>query len=164
MGCGDIFSPPILSTDVWEWASLYLRYAEKPEPGRTCDPGRGNRNVELLEAIINHGKVDLDLWRLKKMAERPFRDSKRPSGDGGHMRLIECTRVIGRSAAVAYAAATFLFGAATSSSAPLDDAAANYKTIRIERKGPVLIARFYNPPLHVMNAAMRVEALSGCRG
>jgi enoyl-CoA hydratase len=113
--------------------------------------------VELLEAIIDHGKVDLDVWSLKKRAERSSRDSKRRSGDGGHMRLIDSTRVIGRSAAIACAAATFLFGAARSAAAPLDDAAANYKTIRIERKGPVLIARFYNPPLHVMNAAMVAE-------
>ena len=80
------------------------------------------------------------------------------------MRLIDSTRVIGRSTAIACAAAAFLFGAARSAAATLDDAAANYKTIRIERKGPVLIARFYNPPLHVMNAAMGVEALNACRG
>jgi len=70
-------------------------------------------------------------------------------------------RLIGKAwswkAAIACAAAVFLFGAARSAAAPLDDAAANYKTIRIERKGAVLIARFYNPPLHVMNAAMVAE-------
>jgi hypothetical protein len=74
MGCGDSFSPRFSPLTFGNGHPLYLRYAEKPERGRTCDPGRGNRNVELLEAIINHGKVDLDLWRLKKMAERPFRD------------------------------------------------------------------------------------------
>ena len=41
--------------------------------------------------------------------------------------------------------------------APLDDAAANYKMIRIERRGPILIARFFNPPLNTMNSTMVAE-------
>jgi enoyl-CoA hydratase/carnithine racemase len=47
--------------------------------------------------------------------------------------------------------------AAQSSGAQLDNAAAKYKTIQVERKGPVLVAKFFNPPAHVMNAAMVAE-------
>ena len=41
--------------------------------------------------------------------------------------------------------------------APLDDAAKNYQLIKIERQGPVLVARFHNPPAHTMNGAMVAE-------
>lgn len=58
-----------------------------------------------------------------------------------------------RVAAVIFA----LCNASLTVAAQLDDAAAKYKTILIERKGPVLVARFHNPPLHVMNATMVAE-------
>jgi enoyl-CoA hydratase len=51
----------------------------------------------------------------------------------------------------------FLCWPAPAPAAQLDDAAAKYKMIRIERKGPVLIARFSNPPIHTMNATMVAE-------
>ena len=53
--------------------------------------------------------------------------------------------------------AAVVFSGAAASAAQLDEAAAKYKTIQIERKGPVLVGRFFNPPLHVMNAAMVAE-------
>ncbi len=55
-------------------------------------------------------------------------------------------------------ASVILFcGASAARAAQLDDAAAKYKTIQVERKGPVLIARFNNPPRHVMNSTMVAE-------
>jgi enoyl-CoA hydratase/carnithine racemase len=50
-----------------------------------------------------------------------------------------------------------LLGMSFAFAAPLEDAAADYKTIRIERQGPVLIGRFDNPPRHVMNPTMVAE-------
>lgn len=41
--------------------------------------------------------------------------------------------------------------------APLEEAAAEYKTIRVERAGQTLIAKFDNPPRHVMNPTMVAE-------
>jgi enoyl-CoA hydratase len=58
---------------------------------------------------------------------------------------------------VLWVAAMVLWGVSGAAAASLDDAAAGYKTIRIERKGPVLVARFNNPPLHVMNSTMVAE-------
>ena len=78
------------------------------------------------------------------------------------MKSIHDTKASIRSARAAMAAALFLFGASLSSpsqakASSLDDAAANYKTIRIERKERVLIARFSNPPLNTMNSTMVAE-------
>lgn len=88
------------------------------------------------------------------------------------MILINERKALVRMAAVASVAVTLIAvtlscGAATAAqttaaqttAAPsqLDDAAAKYKTIQVERKGPVLVARFYNPPLHVMNSTMVAE-------
>jgi enoyl-CoA hydratase len=66
------------------------------------------------------------------------------------------------SIAVASLAAMLFCGAptlaqTTAAPAQLDDAAAKYKTIQVERRGPVLVAKFYNPPLHVMNSTMVAE-------
>lgn len=38
--------------------------------------------------------------------------------------------------------------------APLEDAAADYRLIRVERIGAIIVARFDNPPRHVLNPAM----------
>jgi enoyl-CoA hydratase len=73
------------------------------------------------------------------------------------MVSIDGGKVFVRVAAVAWLAAVLLCGASAAAAAQLDDAAAKYKTIQIERKGPVLVARFYNPPLHVMNSTMVAE-------
>jgi enoyl-CoA hydratase len=73
------------------------------------------------------------------------------------MVSIDGGKALGRVAAVAWLAAILLGGASAAAAAQLDDAAAKYKTIQIERKGPVLVARFYNPPLHVMNSTMVAE-------
>lgn len=43
------------------------------------------------------------------------------------------------------------------SAASLEDAAADYKTIRVRRAGPTLIAEFDNPPRQVMNTTMVAE-------
>jgi enoyl-CoA hydratase len=51
----------------------------------------------------------------------------------------------------------FAFPYTPGSAAALDDAAANYATIRVARDGPILIARFDNPPRHVMNPRMVAE-------
>ncbi|HLG13928.1 MAG TPA: enoyl-CoA hydratase/isomerase family protein [Blastocatellia bacterium] len=67
------------------------------------------------------------------------------------------TKTLVRVAALASAAALFSCGAGSAAGQTFDDHAAKYKTIQIERKGPVLVGRFYNPPLHVMNAAMVAE-------
>lgn len=40
---------------------------------------------------------------------------------------------------------------------PLDDAVAEYTYIKGERRGPVYVARFYNPPTNLMNAGMVTE-------
>jgi enoyl-CoA hydratase len=71
------------------------------------------------------------------------------------MRSIDGRKNSVRVSAVASVAAMLFCGAATA--AQLDDAAAKYKTIQTERKGPVLVARFHNPPLHVMNSTMVAE-------
>ncbi|MGH9763573.1 MAG: enoyl-CoA hydratase/isomerase family protein, partial [Blastocatellia bacterium] len=78
------------------------------------------------------------------------------------MRSINNTRALVCAARVAAPAAILFFGVflcnpSRVKAAPLDDAAASYKTIRIERKGPVLIARFSNPPLNTMNSTMVAE-------
>jgi enoyl-CoA hydratase len=73
------------------------------------------------------------------------------------MISIDGGKALVRMAAVAWLAAILLCGASAAAAAQLDDAAAKYKTIQIERKGPVLVARFYNPPLHVMNSTMVAE-------
>jgi len=56
---------------------------------------------------------------------------------------------------------TILFAAllvsATSLAAPLDDAAAQYTTIKVERREKILIASFHNPPRHTMNPTMVAE-------
>ena len=73
------------------------------------------------------------------------------------MISIDGGKALVRMAAVAWLAAILLCGASAAAAAQLDDAAAKYKTIQVERKGPVLVARFYNPPLHVMNSTMVAE-------
>jgi enoyl-CoA hydratase len=78
------------------------------------------------------------------------------------MRLLKNTSVSDRAGRATLISAMFLLGAllwspSLASAAQLDDAAAKYKTIRIERKGPVLIARFSNPPLNTMNSTMVAE-------
>ena len=78
------------------------------------------------------------------------------------MRPINNRRAYLRSTRAALIGACLVSGLLLSSPLPataaqLDDAAAKYKMIRIERKGPVLIARFSNPPLHTMNATMVAE-------
>lgn len=54
-------------------------------------------------------------------------------------------------ASVSLCVASLAFGA------PLEEAATEYKTIRVERVGPTLIAKFDNPPRHVMNPTMVAE-------
>lgn len=57
----------------------------------------------------------------------------------------------------AFCAVVLLSAIALASAAPLEDAAANYKTIRVERDGPIVTAKFDNPPRHVMNPTMVAE-------
>lgn len=73
------------------------------------------------------------------------------------MISIDGGKAVVRAAAVASLAAILLCGASAAAAAQLDDAAAKYKTIQVERKGPVLVARFNNPPLQLMNSTMVAE-------
>lgn len=67
-------------------------------------------------------------------------------------------RTIAPVRAIALALAIFLMACAEAVAAsPLDQATAGYKYLRLQRQGPILIVRFYNPPTNLLTAAMVAE-------
>ena len=62
-----------------------------------------------------------------------------------------------RRAAAAPLVGAILSFAAPAMAAELDDAAAKFKQLKIERQGPILVARFDNPPRQLMDRATVAE-------
>lgn len=63
------------------------------------------------------------------------------------------TGFLGRVAAIALLATT----ATAANAAALDDAAAKYKALKVERRGPVVVAKFDNPPEQLLDRASSLE-------